>query len=102
MRLLSSLCVTDAMKLPPTRAIVLPSSDARRGPCVTVSTAVAGTGESTSNVASAGAAGSRHIPSRQVFITAPATAQAVAATTVSISFFMCTSPRIDKNGLHCL
>ncbi len=97
---LSSGCVTFAMKLPPTSAIVLPSSEARRGAGAIGSTAASGTGESTSYTASPGAAGasSAHRSSVQSGTVAAHAFAASAAATMPMKTFMSSSPFPPSNA----
>ena len=89
----SSGCVTFAMKLPPTSAIVFPSSDLRRGASRIGSIAASGTGDTTENSTSLGVAGSGQVPSAH---SSAAKTPDIAATAVAnrylIAFFMYCLP----------
>ena len=81
----SSGCVTFAMKLPPTSAMVLPSRVWRRGADSMGSTALAGTGDSTSYVASS-TVGAGQNPSSVHISSAHACAPSAKTIAVAILF----------------
>ena len=101
MRRFSSGCVTLAMKLPPTSAIVLPSSDLRRVADLIGSTADSGTGDRTVYVASppAGSGQTPSLHSAATIVTEIAVIAIPMMVLVFVSFWFMLHPLFILLGL---